>query len=200
MINYFRKMLTGYKRSLRLIDGEAVTFYYVGQMVRFSPVSMLRELVLKKEMNSFVSNRVELDASQVLAKIWPKKGQLTPRTKVKMNCGDSQLKVYRYAAKVDQVNVSHYEFYINKELAGIFNRKYDYGRSFTSTVSQLRPELHPLQVKIDEKYLLRDGSSGSQVIIEFFGHTQVWMIFKEAELQQLVSHWDLKLKQKQKEP
>ncbi|WP_192349013.1 hypothetical protein [Algoriphagus sp. Y33] len=194
MINYFRKIITGYKRRERIVDGEPATFYYVGQMVMFSPVSMLRDLVLKKQTADFAIRTLEIDPLQIQTNIWPLSGKVAAKTKVIMECGSSVLKVYRYAAKLDDVNVSHYEFYVDNEIAAIFHRKYDYGRTFNTTAGKIHQKLNSIILKTDEKHLFTDIASDTQLILEFFGHTQAWIIFKEDALREIVEYWDLQLR------
>ena len=196
MINYFRKVFTGYKRVEKVVDGMATTFYYMGQLVRFSPITMIKELRFKQVTEKFTKVSTKLSITEILDRIGPNSGLADAKIKVHIKENDTLLKVHRHVTKTGNFNTSYYEFYIEDELTAVFLRKYDYGRSFASTVSKIHPEIEITSVKPDEKYLFIHQEEGNQVIVEFFGHTQVWVILKDTKLNKLIDNWGLNYSQK----
>lgn len=195
MINYLRKVFTGYKRLEKIMEGKTTTYYYIGQLVRFSPITMLKELRIKQESESFIHVPIDIPIENTLREIEPAAGFPEAKIKVFITEGNSQLKVYRHVAKVGQFNTSFYKFYVDDELVAVFLRKYDYGRSFLSTLRDLYPQVSVETFKEEAKYLFYNKNSDNQVIAEFFGHTQVWIILNGKKLRSLTDIWTMNYSQ-----
>ncbi|MFC5623247.1 hypothetical protein [Algoriphagus winogradskyi] len=196
MINYFRKVFTGYKRVEKVVEGMDTTFFYMGQLVRFSPITMIKELRFKQVTEKFTQVSSKLSITEILDRIGPNSGLANAKIKVHIKEDNTLLKVHRHVTKIGNFNTSYYEFYIEDELVAVFLRKYDYGRSFASTISKIHPEIVITSVKSGEKYLFNHQEEGNQVIAEFFGHTQIWVIVKGIKLNKLIDNWGLNYSQK----
>ncbi|MCE7053727.1 hypothetical protein LZF95_03485 [Algoriphagus sp. AGSA1] len=190
MIDYLRRVFTGYRRVNKVVDGQTVTFDYVGQLVGFSPLTMLRGLKVKVTTERFSEVSDVLQLTEVLSRLMSASSLPPAKVKATMKLGKNQIKAFRYVTKLEQYSISYYEFYCDEKVVAILYRKYDYGRSFASTVLALVPKLSEATIQTDKSYLIRDKDSGAQMLIDVFGHTQVWLMPDLNGFMELIQGWE----------
>ncbi len=176
MFNYVRRLLTGYRRAEKLVNGKLMVFSYLGKLVIFNPVGMIEELSFKLKEKGLARFGEEQEVDGLLKNFLSLRQGMSPSTKVKINLKNEKLESHRYVRKIGEVSCSYYEFYLDHVLIAVFLRKYDYGRDYKDTVHRFLPAFSARLVNPESKYLVELDNVKSKVFVEVFGHTHIWLV------------------------
>jgi hypothetical protein len=175
MINYFRKILTGYTIVKKNINGVDCRFSYSGKPVFFDPVLMLKEYCNRIAEDSVQHLSLQVSSQDILS-IFPNPSAEALPTVI-CNCvkNGQELRVSRFTSKEGAHPLSFYLFEINGMVVASFRRKYDYGSQLKEVGEKLAMANQSSLDLSKEKWLWSRGQH-EKLLLEKFGHTQVWHI------------------------
>jgi hypothetical protein len=177
VFNYFSQIITGYQSKKRTIGGIQVHYKFSGKAILFDPIEMLRNLRFKISE----SENSSLNLSQSIKNIDDvllKRNELQKATVIaSFMFEERKVKVVRYVKTVGNMPISRYDFFLDSNLFSVFQRQYDYGKGFTSVLQKMEPYGSKPQTQNDNSYYWADANSERAVLLEKFGHTQIWLIY-----------------------
>ncbi|MFN3759907.1 MAG: hypothetical protein ACK4SF_11870 [Algoriphagus aquaeductus] len=180
MINYFKKLFSGYATARRQVSGVICRYQYAGKPVFFDPMLMLREFLHRFSTESVQKEPYTGFEEEINQFFVTPIQEVDPSVICTCEYQGRELKVFRFSLKEGTFPLSIYRFYWGGELLGQFRRKYDYG----SQVSELYEELYskyPIQQQEKWTKLLFNTQTGGLIFLEKFGHSQLWY-FPDAKL------------------
>ncbi|MDR7127763.1 hypothetical protein J2X69_000091 [Algoriphagus sp. 4150] len=185
VLNYLSKLATGYHTKSLRISGIAVKYKFYGKPVPFDPITMLKELQFKSQdpkCHNVILHEPLKDIADSKLIIG---GKLKPVIVADFTINDCQFKVVRAVTTQDKLRYSRYEFYADGKIMAVFQRTYDYGKSFDSLM--LGFVQNPDSPTFEGTSIFKGfHNSGQWILGEVFGHTQLWLVFdpKKVEMVQ----------------
>lgn len=172
MINLVRKFVTGYSTVSKNFNGKEYKFSFSNKAVFFDPLFMVKELNSRRDGVKLrkLNTSDTFDSLLERCPLQPE-GQI-PAVICTIKLEGKELKVFRYVFKDGIYPVSQYIFQINQQVIGQFFRIYDYGhlvRKYALTLDDTFKEEDP-----EETAWKWEADNGPMVIVEKFGHTQIW--------------------------
>lgn len=181
MINRLQKLLTGYVKASRRINGLNYQFKFSGKPIFFDPNQMISELINKT--NSLVVRPLNSTENfdSLVSKLPGCPTDLLPGVICSFKIDDKKISVSRYSFKDGNFLVSQYVFDIDGKIKGVFSRVYDNGYQLNDFISRVEDNLD--QRGEDEVMWKWKAPDSSWITIEKFGHTQ--LVVWNGELQKL---------------
>lgn len=173
MINYIKKLLTGYHTVKKKVNGVDAVFAYSDKPIFFDPYGMLKEF--KQRSSEPLVQQFPLNISfseQMLNFPCP---SLEDQPNVICRCSQDgrEFKVSRFSLKYGIYPLSFYRFELDGTLIGTFRRKYDYGSQIQKIASELASHNNS-EIDADKECWLWENQLGVKVFLEKFGHSQLW--------------------------
>ena len=182
VLNYLSKLATGYHSKSISISGIDVKYKFYGKPVPFDPIGMLRELHYKSQEPT--AHRVELyvpprdmaDNKLIIG------GKLSPVVIADVKLDRCRIKVIRAVTTHNKLRYSRYEFFTNGRIMAVFQRAYDYGKSFDKLLTEIASCSDTSDYN-GTALLKGVHTSGQYILGEVFGHTQLWLVFNPEALE-----------------
>ena len=189
ILNYLSKLATGYhSKSIRIL-GVAVKYKFYGKPIPFDPIRMLRELQFKSREPAIHEIKLYEPLRDIAGNKLLIGGILSPVVVAELKLGKRGIKVLRAVTTQNKLNYSRYEFYVDGKIMAVFQRAYDYGKSFDKLLTEIFSYSDSSAYK-GTGMLKGVHSSGQYLLGEVFGHTQLWLVYDaealEAVQQQIV--------------
>lgn len=187
MINYFKRLLTGYTFVRKKINGVEYRYKYSGKSIFFDPLLMLKEY-----QHRSADSPVESISSLPSSKEWesigdPLKQKDFPSVVCTCLIRGKELRVSRYTSKLGVHPISTYVFELDRTPFGSFRRIYDYGAHFPGWYQSLT-SLSLVENSTQERFIFQ-VEHGGVVFLEKFGHTQVWYFLQPDQIKLCLSTW-----------
>ncbi len=173
MINYFRKLISGYSVGKKSFRGTEYRFRYQGNPVFFDPIQMIQEFHHRKANSDLPRFPLEINREKLIPFLPELPQEILPSVICTGIKGNSELEIARFTFKRGLQPVSLYRFQLDGIHVGDFYRIYDYGsdtQNFMLKVASLQGDSLPLS----QESVFWENESGEAVFIEKFGHTQIW--------------------------
>lgn len=178
MLNYFKKLFTGYNRTYQTLNGQDYRFLYKGRKFYFDPVQMVNDLKTQINDPSLSIYSLDSEFTQVEKLIRLPDKALGPSVICEFEINDSLIKVIRITYNDGKHSISHYRFERDGLLLGSFFRKYDYGLSVEKMGLKMS-KLLGIQIDLRQDKWLWKSKEGNFVLVEKFGHSQIWIASEE---------------------
>ncbi len=183
IFNYLSKLATGYHTKSLKISGIPVTYKFYGKPIPFDPFSMLKELQFKFQD----PNCLEVSLGHPFFHLFENElivgGGLKPVVVAGFKLGGIRYQVNRAVVTVEKVRHSRYEFYGDGNILAVFQRSYDYGKSFEELV---RSPLFSGSLPYGDTRLFRAShDSGQWMLGEVFGHSHLWLVTEPEQMEKM---------------
>ena len=173
MINYFKKILTGYHTVKKKVSGVEVTFSYSDKPIFFDPFSMIQEFKHRSSEGIVQRLNLQLPFSESLLDFAVPDHDDLPNVICRSIINGSEFKISRFSLKDGIYPISFYRFELDGTLIGTFRRKYDYGSQIQKMASELAQKNHS-EISSDKESWLWENELGEKIFLEKYGHSQVW--------------------------
>jgi hypothetical protein len=141
MLNYFRKLVTGYQLKNIQIENVGVKIRYRGKFTFFDPVSILKEIFVKMDQETPET----LLTNDELISAWSDRKNLikgiVPIAEAEFIFDDTLYEVRRYVTRYLSKPQSIYFFRKSNEDIAIYFRVYDYGSHFEDIKNYLNEKI-----------------------------------------------------------
>ncbi len=173
MINYFRKLISGYTLEKKYFRGKEYRFSFQGKPIFFDPVQILQEFHNRKVNSGTQHFPLTIDRSELLPFLPQLPKDALPTVVCTGPNGHETLEVSRFTFKRGVQPVSMYRFVQNGTHAGDFYRIYDYGSETQNFILKVA-SMHGVSVSLAQEQVIWERGQGEAIFIEKFGHTQIW--------------------------
>jgi hypothetical protein len=173
MINYFRKILTGYTTVKKNVNGKEFRYLYSGKPVFFDPLLMLREFGHRVADESVQRLKLNATSQELISNLPKTQENALPSVICIGTLNGKELKVSRFTQKDGIHPLSIYLFEMDGVLFGSFRRIYDYGTRLSDFGNKFAA-LNQSELDLSKEKWLWKGEQGEQLFLEKFGHSQVW--------------------------
>lgn len=185
MINYFKKLLTGYQTARKKVNGIDFRYTYSDKPIFFDPIGMLKEFKTRVANGDVQQLTVISPISEALLELDFPNEEEKPSVVCECVFKGKNLKAFRYSLKNGLYPISFYRFELDKEHLGTFRRKYDYGSQIQKIGLKISSETGQA-IDLELGKWLCQYKQGEQLFVEKFGHTQIWF-FKNSKLDSLIN-------------
>jgi hypothetical protein len=185
MINYFKKLLTGYQTASKKVHGIDLRYTYSDKPIFFDPIGMLKEFKIRVAHEEVQRLMLISPISEALFDFEFPGDDEKPSVICECPLKGMNLKVSRFSLKEGLYPISFYRFELNDEILGTFRRKYDYGSQIQNIGLKLA-SVTGKAIDLDLGKWLWQNNQGEQLFVEKFGHTQIWF-FKNSNLDSLIN-------------
>lgn len=177
LINYFRFVLSGYRRKIREVDGVKISYYYIHEADLFDPFKVLMDQYYKVKDLVNGAQIMLSEVSDYSKHTLDQLNEKRPHVLARFNVGIEVIEIRRYVLKIDRRTTSLYVIFTNKQRLAFLHKKYDYGREMEKTAKEISPSEHipynlDMLLKEGNPVLFYKGKIGYYV--EKFVHTQVF--------------------------
>lgn len=135
------------------------------------------------------SGNFALNLSQTIENIYDdqliSKEQLNATVIANYEFKGKKVKAVRSLKTIGNMPCSRYEFFPDENLISVFQRQYDYGKGFASTLESMESYGSKPHTQNSNSCYWVDGTSRQAIFLEKFGHTQIWVINNAACLDEI---------------
>jgi hypothetical protein len=180
MINFLRKLVSGYSLEKRSLNGQEYRYRFQGKPIFFDPNQMLREFKHRRDGQEVVRKKLDIEIAQIIHLLPKYSEDLLPSVICEGSRDGKDFTVSRYTFKHGLNPVSLYRFSLDGKPIGDFYRKYDYGAETQNFILKIA-SLHGDFIPLNQDSVLWENDLGEMAFVEKFGHTQIWLWKKDPD-------------------
>ncbi|MFN3999024.1 hypothetical protein [Algoriphagus sp.] len=177
--SYIKNLFSGYKAKTKEIKGIEISYQYVGNPVLFDPITMLNDLKYKLKNGESTHGKLYVRLSALVEIDSISCEKLNPTVKAKFKKAGGNFEVIRCVKTLESVHHSRYEFLLNKSVFCSFQRRYDYGKDYSSILENISSFI----VSTDNRFNFWKNDQNEALYLEHFGHTHLWVINSFSDLE-----------------
>lgn len=181
MINYFRKLISGYTLEKKIFRGQEFRFRFQGKAIFFDPVQMIQEYHNRKANPETYALELSIDRSKLDPFLPEIPQDILPSVICEGKLGNKNFEVSRYTFKRGIQPLSLYRFVLDGQGVGDFYRIYDYGSETQNFILKMA-SLQGDAISLSQESVIWKNNFEESVFIEKFGHTQIWNWSRELKL------------------
>lgn len=182
MLNYFRKMVSGYQIKTVTIESIEVKIKYSGRFTFFDPISVLKEIISKIEKVNETGNTNEQSISNWSSNIHFY-SDLIPSAVAEFVWENENYVVRRYVTRFMSKPQSIYLLAKDELDYALYFRVYDYGVHFEDIKDYVGAQFDlDLKQNVSDAVMKQEMSNGYS--LDIFGHTR-YIMWNEASTHQL---------------
>lgn len=174
MINYFKRIFTGYSTVKKNINGIEYKYLYSKKPIFFDPMLMLGEFVYRAKEEVVQNMPLKISKDEILKIFTFPADKILPSVICSFESNGAVVKVSRFTSKEGGYPQSSYYFEMDGIVFSHFKRIYDYGGQLIELKNLLLVDSFESKPPVVGERWLLHGQEDQKVFLEKFGHTQIW--------------------------